>query len=85
MFHTEIIGMVMLSHHTNFHMSATGCSLIVALKPKNKYRCEFEAFTAVMFQVEIFWVVTPCCVVVGYQDFGEPCCLHLERVYGGSI
>jgi len=27
----------------------------------------FEAFTAVMFQVEVFWVVTPCNVVVGYQ------------------
>jgi hypothetical protein len=23
----------------------------------------FEAFTAVMFQVEVFWVVTPCNVV----------------------
>jgi hypothetical protein len=26
----------------------------------------FEAFTAVMFQVEFVWVVTPCSVVVGY-------------------
>jgi hypothetical protein len=25
----------------------------------------FEAFTEVMFQVEVFWVVTPCSVVVG--------------------
>jgi len=22
-------------------------------------------------EVEIFWVVTPCGVVVGYQDFGR--------------
>jgi len=35
----------------------------------------FEAFTAVMFQVEVFWVVTPCNVVVGYQRFRDPCCL----------
>jgi hypothetical protein len=34
----------------------------------------FEAFTAVMSQVEVFWVVTPCGVVVGYQRFREPCC-----------
>jgi hypothetical protein len=27
---------------------------------------------------EIFWVVTPCGVVVGYQLFGEPCCLTLH-------
>jgi len=31
-----------------------------------------------MFQVEVFWVVTPCIVVVGYQSFGGPCCLHLQ-------
>jgi hypothetical protein len=24
----------------------------------------FEAFTAVMFEAEVFWVVTPCSVVV---------------------
>jgi len=31
----------------------------------------FEAFTAVIFQVEVFWVVTPCSAVVGYQH-GPP-------------
>jgi len=39
---------------------------------------DFEVFTAVKIQVEVFWVVTSCSVVVGYQRFGEPCCLHLE-------
>jgi hypothetical protein len=29
----------------------------------------FEAFMEVMFQVELFCVVTPCGVVVGYQYF----------------
>jgi hypothetical protein len=29
----------------------------------------FDTFTAVVFQVEVFWVVTPCSVVVGYQGF----------------
>jgi hypothetical protein len=33
---------------------------------------------AVMFQVEAFWVVTPCSVVVGYKRFGGPRCLHLQ-------
>jgi len=36
----------------------------------------FEAFTAVMFQVQVFWIVTPYIVVVGYQRFRGPCCLH---------
>jgi hypothetical protein len=36
----------------------------------------FDAFTAVI-QVEVFWVVTPCNVVVGYQRFGGPCCFQL--------
>jgi len=31
-----------------------------------------------MFQVEVFCVVTPCSVVVGYRHFGWPCCLHLQ-------
>jgi hypothetical protein len=29
-------------------------------------------------QVEVFWVVMPCGVVVGYQYFGGPWCLHLQ-------
>jgi hypothetical protein len=33
---------------------------------------------AVMIQVEDFWVVTPCSVVVGYHSFRGPCCLHLQ-------
>jgi hypothetical protein len=30
------------------------------------------------FQGEVFWVVTPYIVVVGYPRFGVPCCLHLH-------
>jgi hypothetical protein len=34
---------------------------------------------AVIFQVAVFWVVTPCnAVVVGYHRFRGPCCLHLQ-------
>jgi len=32
----------------------------------------------VIFQVEVFWVVTLCSVVVRYQRFGVPCCFHLQ-------
>jgi len=47
----------------------------------------FKAFTAVMFQVKVFWVVTPYSIVVGYQHFRGPCCLHLqgEVIGGGSV
>jgi hypothetical protein len=31
-----------------------------------------------MFQVKIFWVVLPYSVVVGFQRFKGPCCLHLQ-------
>jgi len=34
----------------------------------------------VTIQVENFWVVTPCGVVVGNQRFRCPCCLHLHWV-----
>jgi hypothetical protein len=38
----------------------------------------FQAFTVVMFQVQIYWVVTLCSVVVGKQRFRGPRCLHLQ-------
>jgi len=30
-----------------------------------------------LIQVEVFWVVMPCSDV-GYECFGETCCLHLQ-------
>jgi hypothetical protein len=38
-------------------------------------------------QVEVFWVVMQCSVLVGYQHFRGPCCLHLqgEVIGGGSV
>jgi len=38
----------------------------------------FHGFTAVLIEFVVFWVVASCRVVVGYQRFGEPCCLHLQ-------
>jgi len=31
----------------------------------------FELFTAMKIQVEVFWVVTPCDIVVGYRQHGR--------------
>jgi len=45
------------------------------LQTVNLPYARFEVFTAVKIQVEIFWVVTQCSVVAGYQRFGGPCCL----------
>jgi len=36
----------------------------------------FQIFTAV--KIKVFWVVTPCSVVVIHQRFRRPCSLHLE-------
>jgi hypothetical protein len=44
---------------------------------KLKRNAIFEVFTA-MFQVEVFRVVMPCNVVLGYQCFGGPYYLHLQ-------
>jgi hypothetical protein len=38
----------------------------------------FEIFTAVKILVQIFGVVTPCNVLVGYKRFRGPCFLHLQ-------
>jgi hypothetical protein len=45
---------------------------------KHKYVASFEAFKAVMFQAKVLWVVTLCSVLVRYQKFRCPCCLHLQ-------
>jgi hypothetical protein len=38
----------------------------------------FEVLTAMKILVEILQAVTPCSVLVGYQRFGGPLCLHLQ-------
>jgi len=38
----------------------------------------FQLFTAMKIQVEVFWVVTSYSVIVGYQRFKGPYCLHLQ-------
>jgi hypothetical protein len=40
-----------------------------------------EVFTVITCQVKVFWVVTQCSVVVEYQHFGGPFCLHLHPEY----
>jgi hypothetical protein len=44
---------------------------------KFNFDARFETFT-MQIGVEIFWVMTPCSVVVGYQRFGRSCCPHLQ-------
>jgi len=39
----------------------------------------------VILQVEVFWVVTPCNVMTGYQRFRDPCCLHLHPEGEGNM
>jgi len=36
-------------------------------------------------QKEVFWVVTPCGVVLGYQLYRGPCCFNLHLADGGSM
>jgi len=48
-----------------------------------KYHTD-EVFTAIKIQVEVYWVVTPCSVAVGYHRFEGPCCPHFTLSFGGS-
>jgi len=43
----------------------------------DKFLLALQANVVNNLQVEVFWVVTPCSVVVGYQHFRGPYCLHL--------
>jgi hypothetical protein len=40
--------------------------------------CGAQVKSTGKIQVEVFWVVTPCSVTVGYRHLGGTCCLHLH-------
>jgi hypothetical protein len=44
----------------------------------------FEFSTAMKDQVEVFWIVTPCSDVVGYQRLGGSYCLQIHSKDGGN-
>jgi hypothetical protein len=46
----------------------------------NMLGANFEAFKLVTFHVKVFWVVMPCGIVVRYQRFRDPCCLHFHFI-----
>jgi hypothetical protein len=35
-------------------------------------------------KIAVFWVLTPCIVVVGHQRFGGPCFFHLQSEERGG-
>jgi hypothetical protein len=39
---------------------------------------KFNVFAVMKIQVAVFWVVTPCSNVLGYQHFGVPCSFNLQ-------
>jgi hypothetical protein len=41
-------------------------------------------YQLLLFQVKVFWVMTPCNVVAGYQRFGGTCYLHLQGEVSGA-
>jgi hypothetical protein len=44
----------------------------------------FEVSMTMKIQIEVFWVVMPCSVVVGYKYFKGPCWFHLQGEVTGS-
>ena len=45
---------------------------------KKRRRMTLDDSTSRSFDIEIFWVMTPCSLVGGYWYFGERCCLHIQ-------
>jgi len=45
----------------------------------------FPVYTAIKIQDGVFWTVTPCSDVVGYQSFGGPCSLLLHCQTKGTV
>jgi hypothetical protein len=40
---------------------------------------KIQVLKALKIEVEVFRIVTPCSVAVGYDHFGGPCCLHVQN------
>jgi hypothetical protein len=47
-------------------------------KNVNSKAATLLVFMAVKIQIEVFCIVTMCCVVIGHQCFRGPCCLSLQ-------
>jgi hypothetical protein len=63
-----------MGKHNIYKMFKKGYAFISAwththAQGQDELDASFEAFPMVMFQVLVFWVVTPCSVVVEYQRF----------------
>jgi hypothetical protein len=57
---------------------------VMYLPQSHRLDTSFEAFTVMMFQVEVFWVVTLCSVVVGHQRFKGQRCLKLDAPWSSE-
>jgi len=70
--------MLVVTYSYNLHGSnILWCHYGLNSEGINKY-VSFVVFTAVKIQIEVFWVVMPYSVAVGYQNLGGSCCLHLQ-------
>jgi hypothetical protein len=89
--HVDTVGLrkLKISRWTDLqcHVVHTKCKLSVISVERERERerrldkqtgVRFAVSTAVKIQVEVFWVMTLCSVVVGYQRFGGPNCFHLQ-------
>jgi len=56
-------------HRCHFYFSIDIVSLWLIHIFFHDFLVRFEVYTAVTIQVETFWFVTPCSVVVGHQRF----------------
>jgi hypothetical protein len=59
------------AYHLHFYYRHTDISM------KRAFSSRLVIFMAMKIHVVVFWVMTLCSDVVGYQFFGGPCCLHL--------
>jgi len=58
-------------------MSSEISVILLPSKKKIDVVSRYEVFMATRIQVEVFWFVTACGVVVGRRSFGGPCCLQI--------
>jgi hypothetical protein len=55
-------------------------SIINVVKNNLDITVRLEVLTEMKIHVTVYWILTQCSEVVGYQCFGGPCCMHLQGV-----
>jgi hypothetical protein len=64
--------------HVTLYPHSSSHEFLIPTDATHSYHSRFEALMEVKIPIDIFWVVTSCSDVIGYQRLRGPWCFHLQ-------